>query len=90
MQQPPISALVSNKGCGCAGVIGAPELIVADEPTSSLDRNRQQRFLDLLFADVEAAGATLIMVSHDESLSDRFTRVENLQDIAKTARRGSA
>ncbi len=71
-------------------MIGAPELIVADEPTSSLDRNRQQRFLDLLFADVEAAGATLIMVSHDESLSDRFTRVENLQDIAKTARRGSA
>jgi putative ABC transport system ATP-binding protein len=71
-------------------LIGAPELIVADEPTSSLDRNRQKQFLDLLFADVAAAGATLIMVSHDESLSDRFTRVENLQDIARTARGGGA
>jgi putative ABC transport system ATP-binding protein len=37
-------------------LIGAPELIVADEPTSALDRNRQQAFLDLLFADVAAAG----------------------------------
>ena len=54
-------------------LIGAPELIVADEPTSALDRNRQQAFLDLLFADIEAAGATLIMVSHDESLARAST-----------------
>ena len=33
-------------------LIGSPELVVADEPTSSLDRNRQQAFLDLLFADL--------------------------------------
>ncbi len=70
-------------------LIGSPELIVADEPTSSLDRNRQQAFLDLLFADIAAANATLIMVSHDESLSARFTRVVNLTDIARTSRGGS-
>ncbi len=69
-------------------LIGAPELIIADEPTSSLDRNRQRAFLDLLFADLNSAGATLIMVSHDESLSSRFTRVEALSDIAKTSRGG--
>jgi putative ABC transport system ATP-binding protein len=69
-------------------LIGSPELIIADEPTSSLDRNRQQAFLDLLFADVDAADATLIMVSHDESLSGRFTRVDNLTDIARTSRAG--
>lgn len=63
-------------------LIGSPELIVADEPTSSLDRNRQQAFLDLLFADVAAAGATLVMVSHDESLGGRFSRVETLASIA--------
>ena len=70
-------------------LIGSPELIVADEPTSSLDRNRQQAFLDLLFADIAAANATLIMVSHDESLSARFTRVVSLTDIARTSRGGS-
>src|SRR5258708_38542480 len=47
-------------------LIGAPELIVADEPTSALDRDRQVAFLDLLFSETSAAGATLIMVSHDE------------------------
>jgi len=70
-------------------LIGAPELIVADEPTSSLDRNRQQSFLDLLFEDCAAAKATLIMVSHDESLSGRFSRVAKLTDIARTSRGGA-
>jgi putative ABC transport system ATP-binding protein len=69
-------------------LIGAPELIIADEPTSSLDRNRQQAFLDLLFADIAAANATLIMVSHDESLSGRFSRVAKLSEICRTSRGG--
>ncbi len=67
-------------------LIGAPELIVADEPTSSLDRSRQQAFLDLLFAVVAEAGSTLVMVSHDETLADRFTRVVRLDDIATAGR----
>jgi putative ABC transport system ATP-binding protein len=70
-------------------LIGAPELIVADEPTSALDRNRQQGFLDLLFADVAAAGASLIMVSHEEELGKRFDRVVRLDEIA-TAERSAA
>ncbi|MBO0765447.1 MAG: ABC transporter ATP-binding protein [Hyphomicrobiaceae bacterium] len=65
-------------------LIGAPEIIVADEPTSALDRDRQDAFLDLLFAEVSAAGATLIMVSHDRSLAPRFDRVLRLAEIAKT------
>lgn len=67
-------------------LIGSPELIVADEPTSSLDRNRQQAFLDLLFADVAEAKSTLVMVSHDESLASRFTRVARLDEIARAER----
>jgi putative ABC transport system ATP-binding protein len=69
-------------------LIGSPELIVADEPTSSLDRPRQQAFLDLLFERVAAARATLVMVSHDETLASRFDRVVNLTDIATTSRGG--
>ncbi|MFT4078879.1 ABC transporter ATP-binding protein [Rhodomicrobium sp.] len=69
-------------------LIGSPEIVIADEPTSSLDRNRQQAFLDLLFAEVEAAGATLVMVSHDESLAGRFSRVSDLAEIAQTSRGG--
>ena len=69
-------------------LIGAPEIVVADEPTSALDRNRQQEFLDLLFHDVGAAGASLIMVSHDENLAPRFDRVLPLEEIAKAVEEG--
>jgi putative ABC transport system ATP-binding protein len=65
-------------------LIGAPEIVVADEPTSALDRDRQDAFLDLLFAETAAAGAALIMVSHDQSLAPRFDRVLRLADIART------
>lgn len=71
-------------------LIGSPELIVADEPTSALDRNRQLAFLDLLFADIAAAGSSLIMVSHEEELGQHFDRVLRLEDIAVTERRAAA
>ncbi|MGI9388008.1 MAG: ATP-binding cassette domain-containing protein [Methyloligellaceae bacterium] len=62
-------------------LIGRPESIVADEPTSALDRNRQAAFLELLFEEVEVARATLVMVSHDETLAKGFDRLVNLSDI---------
>ena len=71
-------------------LIGSPQIIIADEPTSALDRNRQIAFLDLLFAVVAEAGSTLIMVSHDESLSPRFSRVVPLDAIARVERGGGA
>jgi putative ABC transport system ATP-binding protein len=71
-------------------LIGSPELIIADEPTSALDRNRQLAFLDLLFADLEAAGSSLIMVSHEEELGRRFDRVVRLDEIATSERRAAA
>lgn len=71
-------------------LIGRPEIIIADEPTSALDRNRQHAFLDLLFSEVEAAGAALIMVSHEEAFASRFDRTLTLGDVATTTRGGQA
>ena len=71
-------------------LIGSPELIVADEPTSALDRDRQVAFLDLLFTEAKEAGATLIMVSHDESLAGRFDRVMRLDEIATSEPRAAS
>jgi putative ABC transport system ATP-binding protein len=71
-------------------LVGTPELIVADEPTSSLDRPHQMAFLDLLFADLEAAGTTMIMVSHDETLAGRFSRVATLDSFARISRGAAA
>ena len=62
-------------------LLGGPGLIVADEPTSSLDADTRNRFLDLLFSEVERSGSTLIFVSHDRSLEGRFTRSASLLEI---------
>ena len=62
-------------------LIGNPSLIIADEPTSSLDTNAQQLFLDLMFKQVSENNSTLLMVSHDKSLSNRFDRQININEI---------
>ncbi len=70
----------------CRALIGAPELIVADEPTSSLDFDRREAFLDLLFQECDRAGATLVFVSHDRTLEGKFSRTISLPDINKALR----
>jgi putative ABC transport system ATP-binding protein len=67
-------------------LIGTPPLIIADEPTSSLDAATQETFLNLLFQQARAHGTTLLMVSHDARLSDQFDRVIHMADIVRTTR----
>jgi len=71
-------------------LIGGPGIILADEPTSALDRANARAFLDLLFAELETAQATLLMVSHDETLADAFDRVVRLDEIARVSGRVAA
>ena len=70
-------------------LIGRPPIIIADEPTSALDANSQSAFLDLLFEQVQAHGTTLLMVSHDPRLGDRFDRVIAIEDIALIERQAA-
>ena len=56
------------------GLVGRPELLIADEPTSSLDADARDDFLALLDAERAAAGAALLFVSHDAGLAVRFDR----------------
>lgn len=55
-------------------LMGAPEIVIADEPTSSLDAHRRTSFVQLLFNECRESGATLVFVSHDESLEPLFDR----------------
>ena len=52
----------------------SPSVILADEPTASLDAGRGAQAADALAEAAEALGATLIVVSHDERLLSRFNR----------------
>ena len=65
--------------------IGSPELIIADEPTSSLDEENQNEFLNQLFKQKEQTGASLLMVSHNTHIAKRFDRlieIEKISDIS--------
>lgn len=67
-------------------LIGQPPLIIADEPTSALDANTQDAFMEVLFQQSKACSASVLMVSHDARLADRFDRVITIDEIAKTHR----
>lgn len=67
-------------------LIGTPPLIVADEPTSSLDAQTQTAFLDVLFTQSRVHATTVLMVSHDARLAAQFDRVIQMTDIAITTR----
>jgi putative ABC transport system ATP-binding protein len=75
-------------------IIGSPALVIADEPTSSLDTDRRDAFLDLLTeaihdqkatAKTESAGTTLLFVSHDRSLATHFDQIFSLSEINHAA-----
>lgn len=76
-----LSAGQQQRVAAARAVIGRPPLIIADEPTSSLDADARNAFLELLFAEVEDYGATLIFVSHDVGLADTFDRALTFADF---------
>ncbi|HEY6681035.1 MAG TPA: ABC transporter ATP-binding protein [Actinomycetota bacterium] len=57
-----------------------PKLIVADEPTGSLDPQNATAVVDLLLSAQRASGATLVLVTHEASVADRLQRVVSLRD----------
>lgn len=62
-------------------MVNKPELLIADEPTSSLDQNNRDNFMKELMAMVSEHNTTLLFVSHDMSLAKHFNRVDALADI---------
>ena len=58
----------------CRALLTQPRLILADEATGNLDPENKLRILDLLFSAVEEHDATLLAVTHDHELLERFDR----------------
>ncbi|MGQ0509432.1 MAG: ABC transporter ATP-binding protein [Betaproteobacteria bacterium] len=55
-----------------------PKLLLADEPTGSLDSDSGTAVIDLVFELNRSFGTTLIMVTHDEGLAKRCGRIVRL------------
>lgn len=62
-------------------LIGRPSVLIADEPTSSLDADRRKAFLRLLLGECRSVQAALLFVSHDQSLADDFATVVYLPEL---------
>lgn len=61
-----------------------PALVLADEPTASLDPDNAAAAMDLIQGACREKGAALLCVSHDPLMSTRFTRVEKLAELRGT------
>ena len=64
----------------CRAVINRPSLIFADEPTGNLDSHNGEEVLNLLLELRAEQSATLVLVTHSESLARRADRVIFMQD----------
>jgi putative ABC transport system ATP-binding protein len=58
--------------------VTGPDVLFADEPTGNLDAATGERIMELLFGLNAAAGATLVLVTHDQALAARCGRVIRL------------
>ena len=59
-------------------ILNRPQLILADEPTSSLDDKHCDRVINLLLEQAQAHGACLIIATHDQRLKNKITHQMDL------------
>jgi putative ABC transport system ATP-binding protein len=58
-----------------------PKLLLADEPTASVDARHQQQILDLIRDTCREEDVALLMVTHADEIAKQFDRVEHLEQI---------
>mgnify|MGYP005989198347 CR=1 FL=1 len=61
-------------------LVNKPKLVLADEPTGNLDKQNAQQIFDLFLKVNQELGTTLVVVTHDQVLAERFDRVIKLDD----------
>jgi len=62
-------------------VINKPLLLIADEPTASLDDQNTTRVLTLLMEIADQQGATLLIATHDKRIKNNFSNTYDLNTL---------
>ena len=60
-------------------LVNDPAVLLADEPTGNLDSETSEEIMTL-FADLNATGRTIIMVTHDEDVASHAKRIVRVKD----------
>ncbi len=64
----------------CRALMNRPKILLADEPTGSLDEQTSTIVFELLLDLVATEGATLLMATHDRALARRCDRIVEMHD----------
>jgi putative ABC transport system ATP-binding protein/lipoprotein-releasing system ATP-binding protein len=64
-----VSGGQAQRAAVARGLVGKPKLILADEPTGQLDRASATKVVDALIAAADAAGAALVIATHDPAVA---------------------
>jgi putative ABC transport system ATP-binding protein len=67
----------------CRAMLNNPSVLLADEPTGNLDQQNKQNVVDLLVEQARQNNSTLLMVTHDESLLNKFDSVLDMRHVAE-------
>jgi ABC-type lipoprotein export system ATPase subunit len=64
----------------CRALMNRPKILLADEPTGSLDERTSETVFNLLLDIVATEGVTLVMATHDRGLAQRCDRLLEMHD----------
>ena len=59
-------------------IAGAAPLIILDEPTCGLDKQRASKLMESLWHRMKAKEQTLVVITHEEELTKKFSQVIHL------------
>ncbi|AWD32873.1 Putative lipoprotein-releasing system ATP-binding protein Lol [Candidatus Fokinia solitaria] len=62
------------------GLVNSPKIIIADEPTGSLDRQNADRVFEVLLETARNDNATIIIATHDDNIARSCDQVFLLSD----------
>lgn len=82
----------AQRGAVARALINNPTVVLADEPSGSLDSHNRQELHKLFFDLRDSLGTTFVIVTHDESLADNADTVIHIADgaITHVARRNNS
>ena len=64
----------------CRALMNRPGILLADEPTGSLDEKTSRQTFELLLELTSTEGMTLVMATHDRALAGRCDRMVEMKD----------
>ena len=69
-----------QRAANARALVNNPKCLLADEPTGNLDRKNAQNILAMMLDLKNELGTSLVVVTHDDELADRFDRVMLMED----------